>query len=223
MARLSAPDKAARALLPALPLLPASAVRVLLTPEDHAQARAALLAQRYIGFDTESKPTFNKGETSGGPEVLQLATPGAAFVLQLRHPASEALARELLVAPELVKVGFGIGQDQSQLQHRLGLHSSPLLDLDRVFARQGYPRNVGIQAAVALVFNQRFHKSKKLTTSNWAATTLTAAQLLYAAHDAWVALRVLQGLLTSGMAEAELPVLRHSSPSHHPHPHTASA
>lgn len=198
-----APGKADLLDLPAFDGLPLACVHLPHTSDGLAQAWADLSAQRFIGFDTESKPTFNKGEVSGGPDVVQFASPHAAYVLQLRHPAVQDFARQVLAAPGLVKVGFGLGQDQQQLLHRLGVRAQPLLDLDGVFRRQGHAHTIGIKTAVALVFGRRFAKSKRTTTSNWSAAVLDERQRLYAANDAWVALRVLQGL---GLAESELPV-----------------
>lgn len=55
---------------------------VLVTSADAAaEARQALLAQEVIGFDTESKPTFSKGELSSGPHLIQLATASRGYLL----------------------------------------------------------------------------------------------------------------------------------------------
>ncbi|MFY7980454.1 MAG: 3'-5' exonuclease domain-containing protein 2, partial [Limnohabitans sp.] len=55
------------------------------------------------------------------------------------------------------------------------------------------------KGAVAVLFNQRFIKSKKAATSNWANARLSDAQLVYAANDAYAAIRVWQALgLSSG-------------------------
>ena len=72
-----------------------------------------------------------------------------------------------------------------------------------MFRRQGYQRTIGIKSAVAILFKQRFVKSKRITTSNWAQHPLEPRQLLYAANDAWVALQVLHAL---GLPEHQLPV-----------------
>jgi ribonuclease D len=178
-------------------------VRLVRTPLDAAAALAALSQADVIGFDTESKPTFNKGEVSGGPDVVQFATASTAYVLQLRHAASLDLVRQVLAERRVIKVGFGLAQDQQQLRQRLGACAQPLLDLDVVFRRQGYQRTIGIKSAVAILFNQRFIKSKRITTSNWAQHPLEPRQLLYAANDAWVALQVLHAL---GLDEHQLPV-----------------
>lgn len=197
------PDKADLLDLEPFPALPLSQVRAPIGADALAQAWADLRAQRFIGFDTESKPTFVKGEVSGGPDVVQFATASTAYVFQLRHAASQDLVRQVLAERTLIKVGFGLGQDQQQLRQRLGAWAQPLLDLDVVFRRQGYQRTIGIKSAVAIVFNQRFVKSKRITTSNWAQHPLEPRQLLYAANDAWVALKVLQAL---GLEEHQLPV-----------------
>ena len=53
---------------------------------------------------------------------------------------------------------------------------------------------MGVKGAVAVLFNQRFMKSKKAATSNWANDTLTESQLLYASNDAYAAMRVWDAL-----------------------------
>ena len=55
-------------------------------------------------------------------------------------------------------------------------------------------KDMGVKGAVAVMFKQRFIKSKKATTSNWANAQLTEAQLVYAANDAYAALRVFNAL-----------------------------
>ena len=53
---------------------------------------------------------------------------------------------------------------------------------------------MGVKGAVAVLFNQRFQKSKKAATSNWANPHLSDSQLIYAANDAYAAYRVWEAL-----------------------------
>ena len=69
-----------------------------------------------------------------------------------------------------------------------------MFDIDSEFRRRGYRKSVGVKTAVALVFDRRFIKSRKATTSNWANRQLTDAQLRYAANDAYAAIRVFDAL-----------------------------
>ena len=168
-----------------------------------AAAREDLLRSPFLGFDTEVKPTFKAGEAMRGPDVVQFSSGTRAYVFQMQESGGEALVREVLTAPGVVKVGFDLRSDQKQLMHRLGIHAQPLLDLDFVFRARGYPKSIGVKAAVALLFNKRLMKSKRVTTSNWANRTLDERQVLYAANDAYAAWAVLNAL---GMAAHELPI-----------------
>lgn len=69
-----------------------------------------------------------------------------------------------------------------------------MLDLNAVFREKGYRKDMGVRGAVAVVFNKRFIKSKKAATSNWANPKLTEAQIVYAANDAYAAMRVYAAL-----------------------------
>jgi len=159
-----------------------------------AQAREVLLASPFLGFDTEVKPTFKAGEPMRGPDVVQFATGSAAYVFQMHDEDNTELVREVLAARHVVKAGFDLRSDQKQLKHLLGVYAQPLLDLDFVFSGRGYPRSIGVKAAIALLFNRRLLKSKRVTTSNWANATLETRQILYAANDAFAAWAVLDAL-----------------------------
>lgn len=165
-----------------------------------AQARRAadvLLRAEAWGFDTESRPTFEVGQASEGPHVIQLATLEQAFVFQLHDAECRALAGELLAHQGSVKAGFGLADDRKRIVDKLGVEPRGVLDLDTLFRQRGYRRQMGVKAAVAVLFGRRYQKSKKAATSNWARRELTEAQLLYAANDAWAALRVYHALNTA--------------------------
>jgi ribonuclease D len=153
-------------------------------------AHAALAAQTHVGFDTESKPTFVRGERSEGPHVLQFATLEHAYIFQLHVPAARDAVAALLESTRLTKVGFGLDGDKTQIRARLEVEPRAVLDLDVIFRDLGYRKSVGLKAAVAIVFNRRFSKSKRIGTSNWSHRELTERQLLYAANDAYAAMRV---------------------------------
>ncbi len=158
-------------------------------PAQAEHALAALLAADAIGFDTESKPTFVKGEVSTGPHLIQLATDDKAYLFPITdNPALDAL-RAILEAPQLLKVGFGLRDDVRRLHAKLGITPLHVLDL-AVALRTEKRADVGAKTAVARFFGQRLVKSKKISTTNWASPRLSEAQLLYAANDAQAALRV---------------------------------
>jgi ribonuclease D len=158
-----------------------------------AQAKAALVvleACRVLGFDTESKPTFAKNEASTGPHIVQLSTLHKAWIFQLEDAECRRVVGLLLESPDITKAGFGLGDDKKRITYKLGVDLQGVLDLNAVFREQGYRKDMGVRGAVAVLFNKRFIKSKKASTSNWANAHLTEAQLIYAANDAYAAMRV---------------------------------
>ena len=157
-------------------------------------AHAELTAEKWVGFDTESKPTFRKGQKSDGPHVFQFSTLQRAFVFHSHHAESLPVLLSLLGNKSLTKVGFDLRGDLQQIFNRFQIRPDPILDLGRTFRELGYRNTIGATAAVAMLFKRRMHKSKSVTTSNWSVRELTDRQLLYAANDAYAAIRVFHAL-----------------------------
>lgn len=188
------PTKAEIALLKPFIGLPLECIHIPATNAQFASATAEIKAARIVGFDTESKPTFVTGVVSDGPHIVQFAVQGKAFIFQLYQADCRQYLIELLQSDDVLKVGFGLKSDRGQIHTKLGVNLEAVLDLNSVFRKDGYRSDIGVRAAVGVVFNQKFHKSKKITTSNWALPQLTTNQLLYAANDAYAALMVLEAL-----------------------------
>lgn len=176
-------------LLPPYDGITLGAVRMVKSDRDAAEALAALAAMDVLGFDTESKPTFLKGEVSTGPHLVQLATDECAYLFQIgAAPALEVL-KAVLESDAILKVGFGLADDLKRLRNKLGIDARNVLDLATAL-RKGERNTLGAKTAVARFFGQRLQKSKKITTTNWALPRLSEKQILYAADDAHVALRI---------------------------------
>jgi ribonuclease D len=188
--RREVPSRAAIEVLDPFPGIDPACIVVVATEDDVARAEDLLAAETHVGFDTESKPTFARGERSEGPHVIQFATLSQAYIFQLHVPGADAAVAALLESSSLTKVGFGLDGDRTQIRARLQVEPQALLDLDTIFRERGYRKSVGLKAAVALVFNQRFSKSKRIGTSNWSHRQLNDRQLLYAANDAYAAMQV---------------------------------
>jgi ribonuclease D len=192
--RLDTPSKEQIALLPEFDRLGPQRIALVSTGEQAHRAQAELRIATIWGFDTESKPTFVKDQVSDGPHIVQLATMDKAWVFQLHDPECRAIVAQLLGAPGFTKAGFGLGDDRKRIHSKLGVQTADVLELNTVFHQRGYRKDMGVKGAVAVLFNQRFIKSKKAATSNWSLPNLSPAQVLYAANDAYAAVRVFHAL-----------------------------
>lgn len=179
-----------------------SAVHLVHTAAQAEAACAALLAADIVGFDTESKPTFVKGQSSDGPHLVQFATDAAAWLFPIGADAAAVLPalRAVLEAPGTLKVGFGLSDDMRRVRAKLGIEPVAVVDLAVALRTPGQKHDLGAKSAVAKFFGRALHKSKKISTTNWAAARLTDKQILYAADDAQVALRICRHWLALGNA-----------------------
>jgi ribonuclease D len=188
--RKIAPTKDEMALLPPFAGLTIEKVHVPATVADFEAASRAIHAAGVVGFDSESKPLFDVGAVSDGPHVVQFATRTEAYIFQLHRNEGRSTLIELLKSSDVLKVGFGLSSDIKHIRAKLDITMNAVVDLNDVFRKEGFRSSTGVRAAVAILFDQRLQKSKRQTTSNWALPRLDDKQLLYAANDAYAALRV---------------------------------
>jgi ribonuclease D len=198
--KLIAPSKDQTALLPPFAGLARQRIHVPASAAEFAAAHAVIVAAGTVGFDTESKPTFKVGEVSDGPHIVQFALTDCAYIFQVHNSAGLDALNDILASAAVRKVGFGLQSDHAQIRAKLDMAMAAVFDLNTHFRRIGYGSSMGVRAAVGVVLQQHFHKSKKITTTNWALPSLSDAQLLYAANDAYAALRVLQTIELLGDA-----------------------
>ena len=156
-------------------------VRLVVTPDESERAAADFAGERVVGFDTETRPAFRAGQ-SYPPALVQVATARAVYLFQLAQLDHSAVLAPLLGSPT-VKAGVGLAEDLRQLRPMFEFTPAAIVDLGAVARRHGLERS-GVRALAALFLGIRIPKGTK--TSNWAARRLSAAQIAYAATDAWV-------------------------------------
>lgn len=144
-----------------------------------------------VGFDTESKPAFKKG-VSYPISLVQLATHDRAYLFQLKKTGfSDALA-DFLADASIKKIGIGVMADIKKLQELKTFTAGGFIDLSTIAKKKGIIQ-VGARALTARYLDRRLVKTAQKT--NWAQSTLTRKQQIYAASDAWICLEIYPHLL----------------------------
>ena len=142
-----------------------------------------------LGFDTESKPCFKKGEISDGPHLIQLSTKTKAFLFPTKFFENFTEIEDILSDPTIKKVGFGLKEDKKMIFRKFGIKLENTVELSsKVMHFAQVKQRVGARAAVAMFFNQRL--SKGAQRSNWSVFPLKDHQKMYAANDAHSALLI---------------------------------
>lgn len=192
--RLEHPTKEQIALLPPFAGLELNRIYILTSTAQFKEALGEIESERFVGFDTESKPTFTTSAPRDGPHVIQIALSNKAFIVQVNAQTPIDFLRSIVESESIIKVGFGLTSDRGPLNTKFGLKLVGTVELSQVLRTLGYKQPLGVKAAVAIVLGQKLSKQKRVTTSNWALPKLHANQLLYAANDAFAALKVFRAV-----------------------------
>lgn len=134
-----------------------------------------------IGFDTETRPSFRRGE-SNTISLLQLATEKRAYLFRLKKIGPNQLLKDLLESNDYLKVGLSVHDDFHSLNRWMPCRPNNFIELQRYVKAFGI-EEMSLQKIYAIVFHKRISKRQQL--SNWEAEELTPAQQQYAAIDAW--------------------------------------
>jgi ribonuclease D len=156
-------------------------VRLVASPADLAAAIADIRAESVVGFDTETRPAFRKGE-SYLPCLAQVATARAVYLFQLQQQDFAAPMAELLSAASTAKAGVSLADDLRNLKKLFPFDEKAIVDVGTVAKRHGL-KQTGVRNLAGIFLGFRIPKGTK--TSNWAAPRLSQQQITYAATDAW--------------------------------------
>lgn len=167
-------------------------ISVITSPEKLHEVEGELTQHNVIGFDTETRPSFKKGQLYH-VALLQLAVPGKVFLIRTQQTGlSDGLA-SILETEDIVKAGVAIRDDIKGLQKFRRFEPSGFNDL-ALTARQAGLEVESVKKLTGLLLG--FRISKGAQTSNWEAQVLTEKQIEYAATDAWVCLEIYNKLMT---------------------------
>ncbi len=152
-----------------------------------------LAKQKVIGFDTETRPSFKKGNVNK-VALLQLSTNERAFLFRLNKIGLPNDLTRILQSKEIVKAGVAIRDDIKVLQNLNYFSPNGFIELQDQVQEFGI-QNFSLKKLTGIVLGCRISKAQQL--SNWEADLLTEAQQIYAATDAWAALKIYQNLYTN--------------------------
>lgn len=163
----------------------------LITSDEALQAVASeLLHAKELGFDTETRPSFKKGVVYK-VALLQLSTETDAYIIRLHYVSQFQAIKNLFENPEIVKVGVAIKDDLKLLQKIFSFQPQNFIELQGLAKTKGL-KNLGLKGMTEEVLGGTITKGPK--TTNWEAKNLDDRQLMYAATDAWIGLKLYQKL-----------------------------
>lgn len=153
-----------------------------------------LSRQTKIGFDTETKPAFKRGQVHK-VALMQLACEEVCYLFRLNKIGYPDKLDEIICNPDIKKIGLSLRDDFDALRARSANKPLNFIDLQPFVDKYGIEDN-SLQRIYAIIFEKRISKRQRL--SNWEADKLSEAQKNYAAIDAWACLRIYNHLIENG-------------------------
>ncbi|MBI4647522.1 MAG: 3'-5' exonuclease domain-containing protein 2 [Bacteroidia bacterium] len=139
-----------------------------------------------LGFDTETRPSFRKKKFNK-VALLQLASENHVYLIRLNKTGLPDILKELLEDKNIIKAGVAIHDDIKKLKEKALFKPAGFIELQQ-FVRNFGINQISVKKLAAIVLGIRISKSQQ--TSNWDNERLSAAQLRYAATDAWVCYKI---------------------------------
>lgn len=152
-----------------------------------------LSAQKIIGFDTETRPSFKAGITNK-VALLQLSTRKRCYLIRLCRMKLHNSILKILSNPDIIKIGADVAGDIRSLHALRHFNERGFVDLQQIACRWGIEEK-SLRKLSAIVLGQRVSKAQRL--SNWEAGKLTPQQQMYAATDAWVCISIYDKLMAT--------------------------
>lgn len=152
------------------------------TPELMDEAAEYLAKQRFIGYDTETRPTFRKG-AKNDVALVQLSAADRCFLLRLNKTPMSQEMMTIMESDKILKIGAAIHDDIKAMQALQKFNNKGFADLQQIVGNYGI-EDKSVRKIAGIVLRIRISKAQRL--SNWEAQNLTPSQQLYAATDAWV-------------------------------------
>lgn len=144
-----------------------------------------------VGFDTESKPSFKKGQRNK-VALLQLANRYTSLLIRINKIGLPERVIRMLSDAGVMKIGVALRDDLTGLKQLNPFNPAGFVDLQSFVKDFGIEAN-GLRTLTAIVLGFRISKSQQVT--NWDAPRLSESQLIYAATDAWVCHEIYRRLL----------------------------
>jgi ribonuclease D len=170
-------------------------IKIINTSEQLASAMNSIEQTPFIGFDTEQKPTFKKGQASHGVSLVQLATKSTCYLIQTKQIENLQPLMNLLENHNIIKIGTGLKGDNEALFKQFNLRLKATIDMETIFKKFSPKNQIGAKKAASIILNENLQKSKNMSRSNWENKELTTGQVKYASEDATVVYDVMVQIL----------------------------
>lgn len=163
----------------------------IISPGETPKAVDYLLSKDVLGVDTETRPSFRKGDNFK-VSLLQVSSRDTCFLFRLNRTGLTPAMIKLLENTDVPMIGLSWHDDLLALHKRVEFKPGYFIDLQDIVGELGI-EDLALQKLYANLFHQKISKRQRL--SNWEADVLSDKQKQYAATDAWTCINLYEEIL----------------------------
>ncbi len=147
-----------------------------------------------VGFDTETRPSFRKGETHK-VALVQLSIDKVCFLFRLNKIGGiPTCLKELLEDSSVIKIGLSTKDDFRNLNKWNEIAPKGFVELQDLVTKYGIT-DKSLAKIYGILFEKRVSKRQQLT--NWEADQLSHPQQAYASLDAIACVEIYKKLINN--------------------------
>lgn len=154
-----------------------------------------------IGFDTETRPSFQKFRHYN-VSLAQISAQDECFLFRLKLIGNIDKFIKFLENEDIQKIGLSLKDDFHSLAKLQEFEPKGFVELQS-FVKDYQIADNSLQKIYGIIFGSRISKNQRLT--NWEAPELTESQQNYAAIDAWACQRIYNHLIQGNFKPEESP------------------
>lgn len=157
-------------------------VQIINSKDEFHAAMDELNNEEFLGFDTETRPSFKK-KVINSVSLVQISASTKTYLFRITNIGLPERLGRLFEDRNVLKIGAGLRDDFTKLKKLRPFTPEGFLDLQDFVPDFGI-EEISLQKMAAIVLGSKISKSQRL--SNWDAPNLSEAQIRYASTDAWI-------------------------------------
>lgn len=178
-------------------------IRLVEEADEVEKAINELRESSVIGFDTETRPSFKKGQVNS-VALVQLSNLSTCYLFRINLTGLHQAIIDLLEDPGIIKIGLSIHDDFHNLSKISEINPDGFIDLQN-FVKTVRIADNSLSKIYGALFGRRISKGQRLT--NWEARQLTPHQQAYAALDAMACVEIFNYINNGSFNPSESPYL----------------
>ncbi|MCH5319729.1 MAG: 3'-5' exonuclease domain-containing protein 2 [Paramuribaculum sp.] len=170
---------------------------------DEDKALSELRGCKLVGFDTETKPSFKKGQPNN-VSLIQIASGDICYLFRINKIGLSDKLKKFIEDSQIQKIGLSLKDDFFVLNRSVKFTPAGFIDLQS-FVKEYNIEDASLQKIYAILFGKKISKNQRL--SNWEAEALTERQKIYASIDAWACLEIYNFLISGNFLPSQSPYI----------------